>query len=337
MNIPRPLAILLWPLSLVYGSAASLRAWLYKCGWLKQKRLNRPVISVGNITVGGTGKTPLVIWLAERLLADGKRVAILSRGYRGSDGTSDEIELMKQRLQGRVMFGVGPDRYAQGRRLERASVDVFILDDGFQHLQLARDVDIVLIDGSREFRDAMFLPAGLLREPHSALARADAVIYTRMSRSPESSGMIARIRDTQRYPFFTSETRLLGFRRIGSSENWCTREEMGEGPFFAFCGIGNPEAFFLDLRRWGLVIAGSRAFSDHHKYTAAEAHKLEDAAMQAGATAIVTTEKDSYNLIGTSFARIPVYICAISLDVIDENQFLSIVGPKIRQHQGAAV
>ena len=104
MNIPRPLAIALWPLSLVYGSAAKLRAWLYKQGWLKQKRLNRPVISVGNITVGGTGKTPMVIWLAEKLLAEGKHVAILSRGYRGANGTSDEIELMRQRLQGRVQI-----------------------------------------------------------------------------------------------------------------------------------------------------------------------------------------------------------------------------------------
>ena len=149
MNIPRPLAIALWPLSLVYGSAAKLRAWLYKQGWLKQKRLNRPVISVGNITVGGTGKTPMVIWLAEKLLAEGKHVAILSRGYRGANGTSDEIELMKQRLQGRVQFGVGSDRYAEAQRLDAAGVDVYLLDDGFQHLQLARDADIVLVDSTR--------------------------------------------------------------------------------------------------------------------------------------------------------------------------------------------
>jgi tetraacyldisaccharide 4'-kinase len=243
---------------------------------------------------------------------------------------------MKERLEGRVVFGVGRDRFGEGVRLEAASaVDVFILDDGFQHLQLARDVDIVLIDASREFRDEMLLPAGLLREPRSALARADAIVYTRMSQSPEAGGTIARIRGTRKYPLFTSETRLLGFRRNGSAGKRRTHEEIGEGPFFAFCGIGNPEAFFLDLKRWGLVIAGRRAFRDHHKYTAAEAGKIEDAARLSGAVAIVTTEKDSHNFVGSTFARMPVYICDISFDVIDEKEFFSIVVSKIGEHQGA--
>src|SRR5215813_8444660 len=107
------LQILLWPLSWVYGAGARLRVWFYKRGLFEQKRLGRPVISVGNLTVGGTGKTPMVIWLAERLIDEGKRVGILTRGYKGSGGTSDEIELIKFRLQERVLFGVGADRYAQ--------------------------------------------------------------------------------------------------------------------------------------------------------------------------------------------------------------------------------
>ena len=337
MNVPRLVAIVLWPLSLMYGAATRLRAWLYEHGWLKQKRLKGLVISVGNITVGGNGKTPMVIWLAEKFLAEGKRVAILSRGYRGSDGTSDEIELMKHRLQDRVSFGVGKDRYLEGHRLEsREPVDVFLLDDGFQHLQLARNVDVVLIDGSRELRDAMLLPGGLLREPQSALARADAIVYTRMTRSPEASRIVAQVRGAQKYPLFTSETRLLGFRLRGSSKTCHSRDEIGAGPFFAFCGIGNPDALFLDLKRWGLMIAGSRAFRDHHKYTPTEVVQLEEAAVQSGAKAIVTTEKDSYNLGGTSFARIPVYICVISLAVSDEEQFFSIVKAKLAQRQGAA-
>src|SRR5271169_1885619 len=122
MTLPPLARLLLWPLSLLYGVAARWRARLYAKGAFKQKRLNRPVISVGNFTVGGTGKTPMVIWLAERLLAEGKRVGILSRGYKGSAGTSDEIELMKFRLQKRALFGVGADRYEQGRKLE-ANVD----------------------------------------------------------------------------------------------------------------------------------------------------------------------------------------------------------------------
>jgi len=118
MNAPPVLRMLLWPLSVLYGVGVRVRVWLYTRGWLKQKRLKAHVISVGNLTVGGTGKTPMVIWLAEKLLAQGKRVAILSRGYRGVNGTSDEIELMKYRLQDRVLFGVGGDRFIQGHRLE---------------------------------------------------------------------------------------------------------------------------------------------------------------------------------------------------------------------------
>jgi len=140
MNVSPLVRMLLWPLSLLYGAIVRLRTWLYAKGLLKQKRLKSPVVSVGNLTVGGTGKTPMVIWLAEQFLAEGKRVAILSRGYRGTNGTSDEIELMKFRLQGRAAFGVGKDRFTEGQRIEsQQPVDVFLLDDGFQYLQLARD------------------------------------------------------------------------------------------------------------------------------------------------------------------------------------------------------
>src|SRR3981189_1969897 len=137
-----PVRMLLWPLSLLYGVFVRLRVWLYAKGLLKQKRLKAPVVSVGNLTVGGTGKTPMVIWLAERFLAEGKRVAVLSRGYRGSAKTSDEVEVMRGRVQGRVLFGIGKNRYAEAKLLESAGVDVFLLDDGFQHLPLARDLDI---------------------------------------------------------------------------------------------------------------------------------------------------------------------------------------------------
>jgi len=118
MILPLILRWLMWPLSLVYGIAVRLRVWLYARAILQTKRLRTPVISVGNLTVGGTGKTPMVIWLAERFLAAGKRVAILSRGYKGSGETSDEIEMMKYRLRDRVLFGVAGDRYEQGGRLE---------------------------------------------------------------------------------------------------------------------------------------------------------------------------------------------------------------------------
>src|ERR1700758_337165 len=174
---PVPIRILLWPFSWIYGFVVQYKTLLYEKGAFDRQRLKGAVVSVGNLTVGGTGKTPMVIWLAEKFLAEGKHVAILSRGYRGANGTSDEIELMRLRFQGRVAFGVGKDRFAEGRRLEsKQSIDVFLLDDGFQHLQLARDLDILLMDASRPLAGEALLPAGPLREPLAAMSRANLII-----------------------------------------------------------------------------------------------------------------------------------------------------------------
>ena len=166
MKLSQFVRMLLWPLSAIYGAFVRVRVWLYALGWVEKKRLKGKVISVGNLTVGGTGKTPMVIWLAEKFLADGKRVAILSRGYKGANGTSDEIELMKFRLQGRVSFGVGKDRFAEGHQLEsQQPVDVFLLDDGFQHLKLRRDLDILLMDASRSLQGNHYCPRALSESP----------------------------------------------------------------------------------------------------------------------------------------------------------------------------
>src|SRR5229473_1254847 len=204
MNLPRLARLLLLPLSVVYGAYMRVRAWLYASGLLKQKRLRGIVISVGNLTVGGTGKTPMVLWLAERFLAEGKRVAILSRGYRGSGGTSDEIELLKHRLKNRVLFGVGKDRFAAGQQLEsRQPVDIFLLDDGFQHLQLARDLNILMLDGSVKLKEEWLLPAGILREPIAACRRANILVVTRKTERPDIEAC-----DSQKFSIFYAQTRL---------------------------------------------------------------------------------------------------------------------------------
>src|SRR6266850_1195990 len=287
---------LLWPLSLPYGLFVRVRAWLYASGWLKQKRLRGTVVSVGNLTVGGTGKTPMVIWLAEKFLSDGKRVAILSRGHRGANGTSDEIELMKLRLRGRVSFGVGKDRFTEGHLLEsQHSIDVFLLDDGFQHLQLARDLNILLMDASRPLAGEALLPAGQLREPLAAMSRANLIVFTR---AETASGTLDAIAKLNQYPVFAASTRLLGFRRFAGEITTLSANEMGAGPFFAFCGIGNPDAFFRDLRTWGIAACGQTVFPDHHRYTQRDMAALAQAGMRAGAKAFVTTEKDAQNLEG---------------------------------------
>jgi len=325
MNLSPIVRMLLWPLSAVYGRLAWLRAAFYERGMLKQKRLSRPVISVGNLTVGGTGKTPMVIWLAERLLAKGLRVSILSRGYKGSGGTSDEIELMKLRLNNRVTFGVGSDRYEEGRHME-ASADVFLLDDGFQHLQLARDVDILLIDAARSLGREMMLPTGRLREPVSAMSRADFLLFTRAETVP---GTIAAINKLQQYPVFSAVTQLVGFRCLGESIQILQAEEVAAGPFYAFCGIGNPRAFFLDLQNWGTAVAGKCEFADHHRYDARDARELESAARRAGARALVTTEKDEQNLSDVRFGEMPVYVAVIDLAIDKEEAFLQAIEEKL--------
>jgi len=331
MNVPLPLRILLWPFSLVYGAYVSAQAWLYEQGWRKQKRLRGKVISVGNLTVGGTGKTPMVMWLAEKFAAEGKRVAVLSRGYRGSGGTSDEIELMKQRLGERVAFGVGKDRFAEGRRIEaQGAVDIFLLDDGFQHLPLARDVDVVMLDGTRELKNEWLLPAGRLREPIAACRRADILVVTRKTERPQMDA-----EDAQKFSICYAQTRLLGFRQLGGADGLRSVCEIGPGPFFAFCGIGNPQAFFDDLERWDVPVAGKRSFRDHHFYSSGDSESLKVEALRAGAIALVTTEKDACNLRDAKGLELPVYVAVIDLVMASESEFNAALERKLAAAGGA--
>jgi tetraacyldisaccharide-1-P 4'-kinase len=147
---------------------------------------------------------------------------------------------------------------------------------------------------------------------------------------------IRLIQQLKKFPIFPASTLLLGFRRLGSNQPLLSPGELGPGPYFAFCGIGNPEGFFLDLERWGLSISGQRTFRDHHKYTVADAAELERAAAASGAKALVITEKDWYNLAGTEFKEMPVYICIIALQLPDQKQFFAAMDAKLRSRQGAA-
>ena len=316
MDLPPPIRTLLLPLSWVYRAGVRSKAWCYSKGWLGKKRLQGAVISVGNLTVGGTGKTPMVLWLAERFLAEGKSVAILSRGYRGEAGSSDEVELLRRRLGGRARFGIGADRFREGSRLEHsAPVDVFLLDDGFQHQQLARDLDIVMLDGSKNLQNERLLPAGRLREPLGACRRADLLVVTR-----RSDGLPVEPRDCDRSRVFYAQTRLLGFRKFAGTSEPAAPGEIGPGPFYAFCGIGNPQAFADDLGIWKVAVAGIRKFRDHHRYSTGDIREIESAALAAGATGLLTTEKDEQNLGKAGFGKLPVYIAVIDF-VIRPDEF----------------
>lgn len=325
---------LLWPLSVCYSAAARTRAGAYGSGIFRSMRLPGTVISVGNLTVGGTGKTPMVLWLAQRFAEEGKHVAVLTRGYRGeldsetgSASESDEVELLRARLGGAVKIGVGADRCENGAVLAREGIEWFILDDGFQHLKLRRDADIVLVDATDPFGGGMTLPAGRLREPVSALGRADIVVITRsvQQRAPAIEAVVRRHTDS---PIFYGFTRLDCVLLVPDLVTAMPRENWQHVRFLAFCGIGNPDAFFEDLRRWGFQVAERRSFPDHHVYTAAEAAELERVAAGCGAGILLCTEKDLWNLRHVRFQHFPVYCCRISLE-LPTDEFRSALGRAI--------
>jgi tetraacyldisaccharide 4'-kinase len=324
---------LLWPLTLPYGSWVRFRAWSYRKGIFQQKRLNGTVISVGNLTTGGTGKTPMVCWIANRLLAEGKNAGVLTRGYRGRSAsaaeesgkssriTSDEVELLKARLGNRIPIGVGARRFRTGQELARQGVQWFVLDDGFQHLPLARDVDIVLVDATNPFGDGKLLPAGRLREPKSALARAHVIVITRSIHSP---ALEAAIRRDSAAPIFYAHTTLDSIHAF--SDGLPSMPQMDDlkvrgQKFFAFCGVGNPSAFVVDLRDWGIQLAGSKFFRDHHRYTQENVREIEAEARTAGADALLCTEKDVFNLTGVRAQSLDVMFCRISLRIESEEDF----------------
>ena len=309
MKLHPMLRWLLWPASAFYAFAARLRAALYRRDIFKQHRLRGVVISVGNLTVGGTGKTPMVQWIAGRLLDEGKRVGILTRGYKGAGSIGDEVALLQSRLGRRAHFGVGADRFKRGRMLERHGIEWFVLDDGFQHLRLARDVDVLLLDSTDPFGGGWLLPAGPLREPRSALARADIIVITRTDHAPALESVVRHYNSA---PIFYAQTALDGVFAHPQSPPSPPVDWKGK-KFFAFCGIGNPAAFSSDLRRWGFEVVEEKSFPDHHRYTQQDMHDLARCASASGADALLCTEKDIFNLAAVQSLALPIYFCRISL------------------------
>lgn len=317
---------LLAPLGSVWSAGARLKAAAYERGVRGVKRLPGTVVSVGNITAGGTGKTPMVIWLAEQLAREGKKVGVLTRGYRGSSDNgvpqSDEVAILRSRLGESVPVAVGADRFASGMRLTNCGVDHFVLDDGFQHLQLARDADIVMIDATDPFGGGRCLPAGRLREPVSALGRADLIVISRAERAPAVETRVRRHTDA---PIFYAVTelrdvvRFIGAGRVAevATSEWQSRR------FFAFCGIGNPPAFFGSLRTWGFHVMQTEAYPDHYRYEQMDATELEARCRANESDGLICTEKDVFNLRDVKFSTTPVFIARISLRVIDSVEFVS--------------
>ncbi len=258
----------------------------------RSHRLAKPVISVGNITFGGTGKTPFVIYLAQRLVQKGITPAVLTRGYRSRGDQRDEPGLLSDALPD-VPVCVSPDRRAAAVRCLAAgrSPDVFLLDDGFQHWALQRDLDIVLLDALKPFGSGRVCPAGILREDVDSLARAHAAVITRADLVPGRRRDLIMQYLLGRFPGLavgTAGERIVRFTALDGTES-----NTPKGQVFAVCGIGNPESFFLRIESGGCGICGTRIFSDHYRWNEEAVERVEEEAEAAGAVAIVTTAKDA--------------------------------------------
>ena len=320
------LRFILGLVSRFYLAGILLRNFLYSRGWLKTHRVNAVVISIGNITTGGTGKTPLVIWLCKFLQRKEFRCAVLTRGYKTAkdprlktqDYRDEPAILAESCPQAKVI--VNPDRVAgAAEAVDKFGAKVLIMDDGFQHRRLARDLDIVAIDATQPFGYGKMLPAGLLREPVSALKRADAVVITRCDQISESElsqiekrlqlinpdMIIARsihapicVKYSKRF-VISAEA---GIRKNGETMDPCTSrndsiEQLNGKNIFAFCGIGNPGAFLNTIKSLGANLVGSKIYNDHHHYTNSNIVDICRRAGELKADLILTTQKDWTKLI----------------------------------------
>jgi tetraacyldisaccharide 4'-kinase len=291
----------LWAVSVPYGVVVRVRNRLYDRGWKETVRAAVPVVSVGNLTLGGTGKTPCVEYVARCYRRQDLRVAILSRGYGSSQGLSDEALVLEENLPD-VPHLQGADRAALAAvAVEELESEVLVLDDGFQHRRLARDLDLVLIDATQPWGHGYLFPRGLLREPPAALRRlgeAGAILLTRCDQVDETERnkikqAVARV--APRVPVAESRHEPAGL--VNAERAAAPLAALRRGPVAAFAGIGNPEAFRRTLTDLGAAVAAFRTYPDHHAYTRTDVEDLRAwARQQATDCIVVTTQKDLVKL-----------------------------------------
>lgn len=318
------------PLSGLYGFAIGIRNWLFDHGGFRSHRLKALVVSIGNITVGGTGKTPFVQMAAEWFSQKGVRTAVLSRGYGGkgkgvrvvSDGkllqtgvhlAGDEPVLLAKRLPG-VPILVSPDRVESGKAAIRLFKSrVLILDDAFQHRRIRRNINIVLLNANRPFGNGTLLPAGPLREPLSSLKRADAVILTDAGHSFSKADIKSFSRWTKA-PVWLASHRPQNWVLHGTDKTSSLARLKGRR-VLAFAGIGNPVSFEKSVQETGAVVSRFLRFADHYFYREKDIRRIEALADQLGVKAVVTTEKDGVRIISWK-GRIPLYCLRIRMDMV---------------------
>ena len=288
------LRVLLGAAALMYGLVMRGRNQLFAIGILRSRAARVPVISVGNLTTGGTGKTPLVIWLCNYLRNKGLHCSILTRGYKTHpDQITDEPALLARACPDTDVI-VNPNRLVGARKAVSVhQAQVLVLDDGFQHQKLKRDLDIVAVDATCPFGYGRVLPAGLLREPKGGLSRADAVIITRFDQA--DAGQIRQLEQEIQQIVPNIPIAKVAHKHTGAvtfQNKKLDLEELRSKKIFAFCGIGNPNAFFRCLEQNGLSLVDTRTFDDHHAYTQEDMMQIFEQARSCGAEMILCTQKD---------------------------------------------
>ncbi len=311
---------ILWVLSYQYLWALAVGEFLRGIGLLKERKIPLPVVSVGNLTVGGTGKTPFVKWMARRFLSQGKKVAILTRGYRRVKETiSDESAELQNSLPGLPVW-VGRDRVSSAERAVSSGMDAVILDDGFQHRRLARDLDIVLLDATRPFGNGKTLPRGILRESPSALRRADLLVITRADAEAKIDDLTRFLKkEAPLVPILTARHHLKRFYEARTKKE-VSPEIVKKGKSLSFCGIGNPEAFSRLLEASGIRPLKRIDWMDHYRYTKQDIEKMDREAKKIGAEFLLTTEKDAARLDLLGFSPATELVVAEIEMVITQNE-----------------
>jgi tetraacyldisaccharide 4'-kinase len=337
MTVP---SIILPPLAALYGTATRTRLALYQTGVLKASKLDAPVISVGNITAGGTGKTPLVEYLARIAAGTGKKVCILTRGYGRehpdqrvlvSDGTGvlatekeagDEPLLLAQKLKGIAAVISDANRTAAGKwAISNLNSEVFILDDGFQHLRLARNLNVLAIDASDPWGNGKLLPRGLLREPIQGLRRADCIVLTRTDQAGDLDKLNQKIRSINgTSPVFKSRMLGRGTFHLHTGESV---EKIPEA-VAAFSAIGNQNSFIRQLKAEKVEPLEIIPFRDHHRYSQSDINEIESKAKRSEATCLITTAKDAVKLTSVSVSM-PCYVLDIEIEIEETDEFVSLV------------
>lgn len=304
-------------LALPYAAAVTIRNAAYDRGLAAVRRASVPVVCVGNLTLGGTGKTPLVAWVAGRCLAAGRRPTIVSRGYGAARGqTSDEAAELGLVLPG-VPHVADRDRVAAVATAVAGGADSIVLDDGFQHRRLARDLDIVAIDATDPFGCGHLFPRGLLREPLAGLCRAQAVVLTRADAvdADRRRAILAALGDIcgGRGPRVWAEATHAPRRLRTAAGGHLPLDTLRGARVAAFCGIGNPAAFRLALEGLGAKLVDFATYPDHHAYAADDAAALASRAATARAELVVTTLKDLVKVRAETLGRIPLAALEIAI------------------------